>query len=77
MTSIITMSAVFVNLVLNWKYTIYYTITMNVDSIVKSWMSIYEIHNEKQRTIIDRAERKDFLAVNGQLLQHAEHIQRY
>ena len=47
--------------------------TMSVESIVESWVSIYESHSNKHRPISnDRAEMEVCLAVNGPLLQHAD-----
>ena len=47
--------------------------TMSVESVVESWVSIYESHSNKHRPISnDRAEREVCLAVNGPLLQHAD-----
>ena len=47
--------------------------TMSVESVVESWVSIYESHNNKHRPISnERAEREVCLAVNGPLLQHAD-----
>ena len=47
--------------------------TMSVESVVESWVSIYESHSNKHRPISnDRAEMEVCLAVNGPLLQHAD-----
>ena len=46
---------------------------MSVESVVESWVSIYESHNNKHRPISnERAEREVCLAVNGLLLWHAD-----
>ena len=49
--------------------------TMSVESVVESWVSIYEGHSNKHRPISnDRAEMEVSLAVNGPLLQHADKL---
>ena len=46
---------------------------MSVESVVESWVSIYESHNNKHRPISnDRAEREVCLAMNGPLLQNTD-----
>ena len=48
---------------------------MSIESIVESWVSIYEYHSNKHRPITnDRAEIEISLAVNGPLLQHADSV---
>ena len=47
--------------------------TMSVESVVESWVSIYEAHSNKHRPISnERAEQEICVAVNGPLLQHAD-----
>ena len=49
--------------------------SMSVESVVESWVSIYESHSNKHRPISnDRAEMEVSLAVNGPLLQHADKL---
>ena len=49
--------------------------SISVESVVESWVSIYESHTKKQRPISnDRAEMEVCVAVNGPLLQHADPI---
>ena len=49
--------------------------TMSVESVVESWVSIYEGHSNKHRPISnERAEMEVSLAVNGPLLQHADEL---
>ena len=49
--------------------------SMSVESVVESWVSIYEGHSNKHRPISnDRAEQEVCLAVNGPLLQHADPV---
>ena len=49
--------------------------SMSVESVVESWVSIYEGHINKHRPISnDRAEQEVCLAVNGPLLQHADPV---
>ena len=49
--------------------------SMSVESIVESWVSIYEAHSNKHRPIAnDRAEQEISVAVNGPLLQHADPV---
>ena len=51
--------------------------SMSVESVVESWVSIYEAHSNKHRPISnDRAEREICVAVNGPLLQHADPVIR-
>ena len=48
---------------------------MSVESVVESWVSVYEAHSNKHRHISnDRAEKKLCLAVKGPLLQHADAV---
>ena len=48
-------------------------ISMSVESIVESWVSIYENHSNKHRPISnERAKMEVCVAVNGPLLQHAD-----
>ena len=48
---------------------------ISVESVVESWVSIYESHNNKHRPISnDRAEMEISVAVNGPLLQHADPV---
>ena len=49
--------------------------SMSVESVVESWVSIYEAHSNKHRPISnERAENEICVAVNGPLLQHADPI---
>ena len=49
--------------------------SITVESIVESWVSIYESHSNKHRPISnDRAEMEISVAVNGPLLQHADSV---
>ena len=49
--------------------------SMSVESVVESWVSIYETHSNKHRPISnDRAEEEICVAVNGPLLQHSDLI---
>ena len=49
--------------------------SISVESIVESWVSIYESHSNKHRSISnDRAEMEILVAVNGPLLQHADSL---
>ena len=49
--------------------------SISVESVVESWVSIYESHRNKHRPISnDRAEMEVCVAVNGPLLQHADPI---
>ena len=49
--------------------------SISVESIVESWVSIYESHSNKHRPISnDRAEMEISVAVNGPLLQHADSL---
>ena len=49
--------------------------SITVESIVESWVSIYESHNNKHRPISnERAEMEVSVAVNGPLLQHADPV---
>ena len=51
--------------------------SMSVESVVESWVSIYEAHSNKHRPISNyRAEREVCVAVNGTLLQHADPVIR-
>ena len=48
---------------------------MSVESVVESWVSVYEAQSNKRRPISnDRAEQELCLAVNGPLLQHADAV---
>ena len=49
--------------------------SITVESIVESWVSIYESHSNKHRPISnERAEMEVSVAVNGPLLQHADSV---
>ena len=49
--------------------------SISVESIVESWVSIYESHSNKHRPISnDRAEMEVCVAVNGPLIQHADPV---
>ena len=49
--------------------------SMSVESVVESWVSIYEAHSNKHRpNSNERAEKEICVAVNGPLLQHADPI---
>ena len=49
--------------------------TMSVESVVESWVSVYENHSNKHRPITnERAEREVAVAVNGPLVQHADSL---
>ena len=50
---------------------------MSVESVVESWVSVYEAHSNKHRPISnDRAEQEICLAVNGPLIQHEDVVIR-
>ena len=47
----------------------------SVESLVESWISIYEAHNNKHRPISnDRAEKEIVIAVNGPEVQHSDSV---
>ena len=49
--------------------------SMSVESVVESWVSVYETHSNKHRPISnERAEQEVCVAVNGPLLQHADAV---
>ena len=49
--------------------------SMGLESIVESWISLYEAHSNKHHPISNsRAENEIIVAVNGPLLQHADNI---
>ena len=48
---------------------------MSVESLVESWISVYEAHNNKHRPISnDRAEKEISVAVNGPEVQNADSL---
>ena len=50
---------------------------MSVESVVESWISVYEAHSNKHRPISnERAEMEVCVAVNGPKVQHADSLIR-
>ena len=49
--------------------------SLSVESVVESWISVYEAHSNKHRPISnDRAEMEVVVAVDGPKLQHADSV---